>query len=136
MKIPGRENYYKYHSVRSRLEEELQVEQPAKVIAGKLKIAVATFHKYKNFLQIEKGRQFITSDERTFRERLGIDLATHEDGRSQTSASKSEPERTPSMTPPTETTDKGATMTEPKAQTLNLAENQSSAPTVSKRKNK
>lgn len=65
----GRENYYKYHIVKERLEEELQVEQPAHQIAGKLKIAVSTFHKYKNLLQLENGRQYMTSDERSFREK-------------------------------------------------------------------
>ena len=65
----GRENYYKYHIVKERLENELQVEQPAHQIAGKLKIAVSTFHKYKNLLQLENGRQYMTSDERSFREK-------------------------------------------------------------------
>lgn len=68
MKIPGRENYYKYQNVKARLEEELQVEQTARQIAEKLKIAVSTFHKYRNLLQLEKKQQFMTSDERTFLE--------------------------------------------------------------------
>ena len=75
---PGRENYYKYHEVRDSLEEELQVEQPARQIAGKLKIAVSTFHKYKNLLQLENGRQYMTSDERFFREKLeAASASTH-----------------------------------------------------------
>ena len=65
----GRHNYYKYHEVRERLEEELQVEQPAHQIAGKLKVSISTFHKYKNLLQLEKGRQYMTSDERAYREK-------------------------------------------------------------------
>lgn len=62
----GRNNYYKYEDIKKRMEAELEIEQPAKVIASKLNIAVATFHKYKNFLQIEKNKQFITEDEHFF----------------------------------------------------------------------
>ena len=68
--IRGRENYYKYQDVKHQLETELQTEQTARVIAKKLNIAVSTFHKYKNLLQLEKGEQFMTSDERAFKDRL------------------------------------------------------------------
>jgi DNA-directed RNA polymerase specialized sigma subunit len=73
--IRGRENYYKYQDVKTQLEEELQVEQSARTIAKKLNIAISTFHKYKNLLQLEKGQQFMTSDERVFKERLRSSIA-------------------------------------------------------------
>ncbi len=68
--FPHKEHYHKYLVVKSKLEEELQTEQSVKEIAAKVGISVPTFHKYKNFLQLEVGRSYATREERNFMKRL------------------------------------------------------------------
>ena len=71
MNYTGRQNYYKYESVKERLQEELNNDRTSSQIIHTLKIAPLTFYKYKNMLQLETGRQFRTTDEQRFIESLG-----------------------------------------------------------------
>jgi len=76
MNYLGRQNYYKYESVKERLQEELNNDQTSSQIIHTLKIAPLTYHKYKNMLQLETGRQYMTSDERRFIESMGGSTTT------------------------------------------------------------
>jgi hypothetical protein len=71
-----RTNYLKYDNLKQRLEQELSICQYSKDIAEKLKISIPTFFKYKSFLQLEHNRQYITSDEKSFANKIGMILPT------------------------------------------------------------
>jgi hypothetical protein len=70
-----RTNYLKYDNIKQKLEQELSICQYSKDIAKKLKISIPTFFKYKSFLQLEHNRQYITSDEKSFANKIGMTLS-------------------------------------------------------------